>query len=516
MQQKHKKNQEIISGQTFDISILVKNDQKGLLKNVRTYIQSNQSVLEANITLNHTEQKYVGLYNFSVFYQISDPINQFNYIQNDFIVNIINPCNDEFKVLTEPVFPKVRQKIFDPQQEIEFSKLELAPYRVCYNQTVNIIKKGSLQPVESLINQAKIGQFNITIKSDQAEEIGTYQYQVIYNITSEISEVIPKILAYDLEVEIYGDAKVYISNNTAPYFLSPIPSYELQVGQRREIDMPEIKDDQGDNCQLTYQSKMDGLFLKIDKKKMIINAIYIVVGIQEVIVKLLDDNPFPLSAKFKFTITISQNTTNQYESVIVQNTDIYQEYKQSLKIQRIGVIKAKITQITNTGLVTIIFDQNLYELLKFTQKIQESINISLDYSDSSSEQSQNFIVLSYSNRVMTIQMLFQSIQNISKYRVNILIKCQIQEWDTLIVKFNYYFIFYDTSQKLMINKGYQIKGYIPPQISSGLKDFYDSIGSASSITVSSFMGTNLFINILMYRYMNLTIIGLRVSNYYGE
>ncbi|CDW82141.1 UNKNOWN [Stylonychia lemnae] len=349
----------------FTVSILVKNDVAGLLKNVQTYNQSTQSVLEVNITLNLTEQKYVGFYNFSVFYQISDAINQFNQIQNDFSVNITNPCNDDFKVLTDPVFPK-------------------------------------------------------------------------------------------------------------------------------EIDMPEIKDDQGDSYELTYQSKMADLFLKINEKQMTINAIESVVGSQEVIVMLLDNSIFPLSNQYKFTILITQNTTNQYESVLVQNTDIYQEYKQSLKLMTIGFIEAKITKITNTGLLTITFDTNLYESYNFTQKIQKSINISIEYSDTNSEQNQNFT-----------------------------------DWDTLIIRFNYYFVFYDTSQKLMMKKGYQIKGHIPPQISSsiiivqsqnisGLKDFYDGIGSASSITVSSFMGTNLFINILMYCQMNLTIIGLRVSNYYGE
>ncbi|CDW81827.1 UNKNOWN [Stylonychia lemnae] len=72
-----------------------------------------------------------------------------------------------------------------------------------------------------------------------------------------------------------------------------------------------------------------------------------------------------------------------------------------------------------------------------------------------------------------------------------------QEWDRLIVNFKMNFLFYDQTEKLMMQKGYQIKRYIPPQMSKSLKDFMNSLGSSTSISLTSIMGSNLFINILM-------------------
>ncbi|CDW89568.1 UNKNOWN [Stylonychia lemnae] len=90
-----------------------------------------------------------------------------------------------------------------------------------------------------------------------------------------------------------------------------------------------------------------------------------------------------------------------------------------------------------------------------------------------------------------------------------------QEWDRMVVNFKMYFLFYDATEKLMMKEGYQIKFQIPPQMSQSLENQISNLGTATAISLSSVVGSNIIINILMQFISFLNIIGLKVYRCFG-
>ncbi|CDW87921.1 UNKNOWN [Stylonychia lemnae] len=195
------------------------------------------------------------------------------------------------------------------------------------------------------------------IQMNKMYKMGVYEFLFSVKVEADIDTFQPKTYnTYSFKFEVYSQIGQFFINNTAPYFLSSLKDIEATVGIKKIVDLPEIRDDEGDNFTVQIIGKQASLFLYASQKKLFINPVQPVVG--------------------KHTVTII-------------------------------------------------------------------------------------------------------------------------EWDQLIVSFKMNFLFYDKTEKLMMQKGYQIKGYIPPQISQGLKDLLSIIGTSTSISLQSIMGSNIVVNILL-------------------
>ncbi|CDW77087.1 UNKNOWN [Stylonychia lemnae] len=189
-----------------------------------------------------------------------------------------------------------------------------------------------------------------------------------------------------------------------------------------------------------------------------------VIGVHQVEVIIEDNNANQRYSNSKFQITVNADISSFYESQL-KGSILFDDFQKSKKFQKIGNIEAR-AKISRTGRITITFDQNLKILNNFLQKLQNSIDII--------------------------------------------------EWDMMVVNFKMYFLFYDVTEKLIMNEGYQIKFQIPPQISQSLENQIRNLGAATSVTLKSLLGSNFIINILMQFISFLSVIGHKVFRCFGE
>ncbi|CDW73667.1 UNKNOWN [Stylonychia lemnae] len=125
----------------------------------------------------------------------------------------------------------------------------------------------------------------------------------------------------------------------------------------------------------------------------------------------------------------------------------------------------------------------------------EDNNANKKYVESSFKITIKADISSFYEQLLKGSSLLEDYQKSKKFQIQGNIEAR--EWDLLIVRFKMYFQFYDNTEKLMMKEGYQIKNYIPPQMSQSLQSMMNNLGVTAAVSLQSVIGSNFLINILM-------------------
>ncbi|CDW72643.1 UNKNOWN [Stylonychia lemnae] len=460
---------------------------------------SDQSSLSTTLSYKYYQLNKIGLHYFQFTYKIQDTLNlenKWTLLEDVFTLNITNGCQNQYKLLEDPKVISIKQKIQTDVKYYSIPKLRLGPYQECFKQSLTISLIRNRQQSLTIINLDKKQDFQIGFLTNNVSNIGQYEFQYHIEVTADIEQFTSqRSIPQFLQLEIISDSDQFTISNSAPYFTEQVPDYEVTVGQLMIADLPRINDQEGDDYVVLIKGKKASIFITATKQKLIINPIQPVVGKHKITIILKDKNKQSLQKKYYFQVLVKPEVSTYFESLL-KDSIFLEDYKKSQSYKIIGHIEGKINKITNTGQVVVLFDQNLDDnQSKFQNKVQQSIQIVLSQEDK--EIDLKFEVKEITQRKIILQLNFTEPENISKYSVNLNNQLIYQDWDRLIIKFKLNFLFHDKTEKLMMKEGYQIQGYIPPQINQGLKELLNSFGSATSVSLSTIMGSNLIINIIM-------------------
>ncbi|CDW81869.1 UNKNOWN [Stylonychia lemnae] len=205
----------------------------------------------------------------------------------------------------------------------------LGPDQSCFKQTLTLVQNIRQKDFTHILFWDRLDDFQVGILADSANKIDEYEF--LFNITvgSEIENFISKpFQTYSFKFQVHNKVGQFSIINSAPYFLSSVLDIEVNVGVLRIIDLPIIRDDEGDDYTVSIKGKKAGLFVSATNKKLIINPISSVVGMHQVNIILKDNNRQIKQKKYLFQILVKPDVTSYFESLL-KDTNLKEDFKKS-------------------------------------------------------------------------------------------------------------------------------------------------------------------------------------------
>eukprot|EP00347_Sterkiella_histriomuscorum_P006282 403353364 len=288
---------------------------------------------------------------------------------------------------------------------------------------------------------------------------------------------------YDFTLEMVSNS--FAISNKAPQFQPEISKQSFIAGQISQYKLGEIVDDENDSVQMSIKYDACQKFVTFDDVQNIftINPVLKDKGTYNIVITLKDDNFDSKTNQilFQFDVTFSNF------SVSIGEENLTKEEKELKAKTFTSFTSYKILKISNLGIITILFEDQLKVPANYQTKLNRSLDIKLIQSDS------NVLNLNYSIKEMTSSQMSIQLDTVQVSNIS-----QTNEWDKVQVSIleNYFFVSSDASKIMPLKLTFQKK--IPPQLSQCKFDKFkndlatlnmlNSMSSASTISVQTMMG----------------------------
>eukprot|EP00347_Sterkiella_histriomuscorum_P006189 403353719 len=274
----------------------------------------------------------------------------------------------------------------------------------------------------------------LSVFTENATYINRYQINVTYSV---LYKKLNKTISISFNLTILPQPTKYKITNTPPYF------------QTKPLD-------------LTF-CKFYNDFISISPSVKHIGAYKIQI--------FLVDSESSIS-KYEMTITVLIDPS----TIPIDTADLNEDYNMAKKLKyQNGFLSAKIKTISNDAVVVIQFDKKMKIPKTFTKSMSQSLEVFQEKYDSVPLQI-NFTIQDFNQDQMYLKVYL-----INQYSISVSNK--------------YFFV--DSAFEYIIRDNYQISAYIPPQLDPSIQDVIDNLGLGASNSFTSFMTSNLLINIVM-------------------
>eukprot|EP00347_Sterkiella_histriomuscorum_P022958 403336492 len=222
---------------------------------------------------------------------------------------------------------------------------------------------------------------------------------------------------YDFTLEVLSNS--FAINNKAPYFSPAISKQSFIAGQASQYKLGEIVDDENDSVQISIKYDACQKFVTFDDVQNIftINPALKDKGTYNIVITLKDDNFDSKTNQilFQFDVTFSNF------SVSIGEENLTKEEKELKSKTFTSFTSYKILKISNLGIITILFEDQLKVPANYQTKLNRSLDIQLI------QQDYKILPLNYSieemtSNYMTIRLETAQISNISQTNVILKIK----------------------------------------------------------------------------------------------
>ncbi|CDW77941.1 UNKNOWN [Stylonychia lemnae] len=254
-------------------------------------------------------------------------------------------------------------------------------------------------------------KFQIQLKTNSipGSMLGIYTISVLgYNYTSAVAN-------YTIKIVEKGRA------NSAPYFAMPLQNIEMYPLENKQYTLPDIIDNQQDEYDSEYIKGEEFQFVKQEGRTFFFYPLVDHVKSYTIQIKLTDKNYNQKQKTFQFRVTIRPPKGSTL-SVIKQ----WQSNSSEL-------LTAKIIKINQTGAMKIQFSKKIFNNVNisylssdFNRTNQSAldyyydiIKIKVKFSQSQDEEPVRFYITSLNGDIMTVQLIFKDIKEISKTSVNL-------------------------------------------------------------------------------------------------
>eukprot|EP00347_Sterkiella_histriomuscorum_P006227 403353579 len=216
---------------------------------------------------------------------------------------------------------------------------------------------------------------SVSIQTNDVANAGTYFINIQVNFVNNMIYDPPDLNITTYTIKIV--AKAFVKNNPPYFSTGQLLDQTVTSGTQRKYKLPEVIDWENDDYVITLMSTSIQSFTTLIGDEFVFNPSSIYVGVYKVEIKLTQKKDTSLQNIYRFKLTVLKQTStsdpnqdgveqeNEVQSSDLYNpeTDAWSDSKYSVfsgddKIIK-DYLKAKISYISGTGEMTIIFDKQM-------------------------------------------------------------------------------------------------------------------------------------------------------------